>query len=140
MKTYSELIKLPTFEERFQYLQCTNAIGSETLGSLRWVAEDFYRTKEWKDLRRFVTIRDNGCDLAIDDRPILGEKAIIHHLKPLTEEDFRDRTIFLLDPEFMVLTTHITHNAIHYGDKHLLARSLPVIRSANDTSPWRTEE
>lgn len=139
MKTYSELLKLPSFEERFRYLQCTNGIGSATLGSLRWVAEDFYRTREWKDLRRFVSIRDAGCDLAVDDRPILGEKAVIHHLKPLTEEDFRDRTMFLLDPEFMILTTHMTHNAIHYGDEHLLVRNTPIERRANDTSPWRME-
>ena len=137
MKTYSELILLPTFEDRFQYLQCTNSIGSSTLGSLRWIAEEFYRTKEWRDLRRFITIRDNGCDLAFDDRPIIGEKGTIHHIKPLTAEDFTGRTMFLLDPDYMVLTTHGTHNAIHYGDKTLLQRGTPNIRSANDTVPWR---
>lgn len=137
MKSYSELILLPTFEDRFRYLQCQNGVGSSTLGSLRWLAEAFYRTKEWKDLRKFIELRDLGCDLAIDDRQILGEKGTIHHIKPLIAEDFRDRSMFLLDPEFMILTTHATHNAIHYGDESLIVKSTVNIRSHGDTIPWR---
>lgn len=140
MKTFSEMLEFETFEERFRYLQCTNGVGSSTLGSLRWIAEEFYRTKEWKDLRKFVIVRDSGCDLAMFDRPLLNEKGIIHHIKPLTAEDFTERTMFLLDPDFMVLTSQATHNAIHYGDEGLLQRSMPIVRSRNDTSPWRMED
>ncbi len=139
MKTFSKMLEFESFEDRFRYLQCTNGVGSSTLGSLRWIAEDFYRTKEWKDLRRFVIVRDMGCDLGVFDRPLLNEKGVIHHIKPLTADDFRERTMFLLDPEFMVLTSHATHNAIHYGDDHLLERSEPIIRRRNDTVPWKTE-
>lgn len=137
MKSYSELIELPTFEDRFRYLQCNSSIGSSTLGSLRWLAESFYRTKEWRDLQNYIRLRDAGCDLAIPDRMILGEKGTIHHIKPLTAEDFRDRTMFLLDPEYMILTTHHTHNAIHYGDESLIVKSVVNQRTANDTIPWR---
>lgn len=139
MKTYSELISLPTFEERFLYLQCTNSVGSSTLGSLRWMAEEFYRSKEWRDIKRYIALRDSGCDLAFADRPIVGEKGTVHHIKPLSAEDFTERSMFLLDPDFMVLVTHGTHNAIHYGDNRLLQRGTPIQRMANDTAPWRME-
>ena len=137
MKSYSELVLLPTFEDRFRYLQCQNGVGSSTLGSLRWLAEAFYRTKEWKDLRKFIELRDLGCDLAVEDRAILGERGTIHHIKPLTAEDFKERSMFLLDPEFMILTTHATHNAIHYGDESLIVKSEINTRSHGDTVPWR---
>lgn len=139
MKTYSELISLPTFEERFEYLRCGGSIGSSTLGSLRWLAEDFYRSREWFDIQKYVRLRDLGCDLAIEDRAIIGEKGTIHHIKPLAADDFRNRTMFLLDPEFMVLTTHATHNAIHYGDARLIVKSEVPVRKMNDTIPWRRE-
>lgn len=139
MKTYSELIEIPSFEERFLYLQCTNSVGSSTLGSLRWIAEEFYRSKEWRDIKQYIALRDAGCDLAVSDRPIIGEKGTIHHIKPLTADDFTNRTMFLLDPDFMILTTHGTHNAIHYGSSNLLQRSMPTQRRAGDMAPWRME-
>jgi len=139
MKNYSELIQLPTFEERFRYLQCYSGVGSSTLGSLRWLAEKFYHSREWDDIQDYVKYRDGGCDLAIDDRLILGERGIVHHIKPLTVEDFNNRTMFLLDPEFMVLTSHMTHNAIHYGDETLIVKSSAMIRARNDMAPWRQE-
>lgn len=134
-RTYSELIKLPTFEERFRYLQLNGAVGGETFGFDRYLNQVFYRSKRWKEVRDQVIIRDNGCDLGIDDRMIYG-RIIIHHMNPLTCFDIENESAYLLNPEYLICVTHNTHNAIHYGDENLLVKA-PVERSMNDTCPWR---
>ena len=135
IRTYSELITLSTFEERYKYLQLSSSIGEETFGFDRYLNQNFYRSKEWKRIRDFVIIRDNGCDLGVEDRTIHG-KIIIHHMNPIRTKDIQDVSDYLLDPEYLICTTHQTHNAIHYGDENLLVRN-PIERTANDTCPWR---
>lgn len=135
IRTYSELITFPTFEERFKYLQLEGSVGKDTFGYDRYLNQLFYKTAEWKRLRRDLIIRDNGCDLGIEGREIYG-RIIIHHLNPITKDDIVSRTEYLLNPDFLICTTHNTHNAIHYGDESLLITS-PVERSKNDTCPWK---
>ena len=135
IRTYSELITLSTFEERYKYLQLSSSIGEETFGFDRYLNQNFYRSKEWKRIRDFVIIRDNGCDLGVEDRTIYG-KIIIHHMNPIRTKDIQDVSDYLLNPEYLICTTHQTHNAIHYGDENLLVRN-PIERIANDTCPWR---
>ena len=135
-RTYSELIFLPTFEERFEYLKLRGKIGEDTFGFDRWINQNFYRSKEWKRIRDQVILRDNGCDLACPDREIYG-KAIIHHMNPVNIQDIVDATEYLLNPEFLICTTLETHNAIHYGDSSGLLRTKPTVRLPNDTCPWR---
>ena len=135
IKTYSELISLPTFEERFRYLQLKGSVGKDTFGFDRYLNQNFYRSAAWKRARDQVIIRDNGCDLGIEDRLICG-KVLIHHMNPMTLEDLEKRTEILLDPEYLITTIHSTHNAIHYGDSNLLA-SEPIERKKNDTCPWK---
>lgn len=137
IRTYSELITLPTFEERYQYLRLGGKIGEATFGFDRYLYEQFLRSDEWKSIRDYVIIRDNGCDLAIPDREIRGKtRIIIHHMNPVTKEDVLRRTDFLLNPEYMICTLKNTHDAIHYGDESLLYKA-PIERSRNDTCPWR---
>lgn len=135
IKTYSELIMLPTFEERFKYLQLNGSVGKDTFGFDRYVNQNFYRSKEWKRVRDFVILRDNGCDLAADGYVIYG-KIIIHHMNPITVKDIESVTGYLMNPEYLICTTHSTHNAIHYGDESMLP-ILPTERRKNDTCPWR---
>ena len=135
IRTYSELITLPTFEERFKYLQLNGSVGKDTFGFDRYVNQNFYRSKEWKRVRDFVILRDNGCDLAADGYVIYG-KIIIHHMNPITVKDIESVTAYLMNPEYLICTTHSTHNAIHYGDGSLLMM-LPTERRKNDTCPWR---
>ena len=135
IRTYSELITLPTFEERFKYLQLDGSVGKDTFGYDRYLNQLFYKTTEWKRLRRDLIIRDNGCDLGVEGHEIYG-RIIIHHLNPITKADIVSRTEYLLNPDFLICTTHNTHNAIHYGDESLLITS-PVERSKNDTCPWK---
>lgn len=135
IRTYSELARLPTFEERYQYLRLSGAVGKETFGFDRYLNQVFYRSPEWKAVRNQVIIRDKGCDLGIQGREIQG-RVLIHHMNPITVEDIRARSELLLDPEFLITTVHSTHQAIHYGDKSLLVLA-PIVRSRNDTCPWR---
>lgn len=135
IRTYSELITFPTFEERFKYLQLEGSVGKDTFGYDRYLNQLFYKTAEWKRLRQDLIIRDNGCDLGVEGREIYG-RIIIHHLNPITKDDIVRRTEYLLNPDFLICTTHNTHNAIHYGDESLLITS-PVKRSKNDTCPWK---
>ena len=135
IRTYSELITLPTFEERFKYLQLNGSVGKDTFGFDRYVNQNFYRSKEWKRVRDFVILRDNGCDLAADGYVIYG-KIIIHHMNPITVKDIESVTDYLMNPEYLICTTHSTHNAIHYSDGSLLMM-LPTERRKNDTCPWR---
>lgn len=135
IRNYSELSKLLTFEERYQYLQLGGVVGKETFGFDRYLNQVFYRSQKWKTIRDFVIIRDNGCDLGVEGYEIHG-RIIIHHMNPLTVRDIESESEFLLDPEFLICTTHNTHNAIHYGDENLLIRA-PIERTKNDTCPWK---
>lgn len=136
IKTYSELITFETFEERYEYLRLDGVVGEETFGFDRYLNQEFYqRSQEWKCIRDFVIIRDQGCDLGIDGREIRG-KIIVHHMNPITKDDLLNRTPFLLDPEYLICTLKSTHDAIHYGDENLLMKG-PIERKPNDTCPWR---
>lgn len=137
IRTYSELITLPTFEERYRYLRLRGRVGEDTFGFDRYLYQTFLRTKEWHDLRDFVIVRDLGCDLAMIGREIPdGVNIIVHHMNPVTKEDLLNRSRFLLDPEYMISTVDNTHKAIHYGDESLLFTGL-IERSKNDTCPWK---
>lgn len=135
IRTYSELITIPTFEERFEYLQLKGSVGKDTFGYDRYLNQVLYRSPEWKRLRNQIIIRDDGCDLACDGYNIYG-KVLIHHLNPITVEDVLARSRKVFDPDNLVCVSHNTHNAIHYGDVDLLATG-PIIRTKNDTCPWR---
>ena len=135
IRTYSELIQLPTFEERFRYLRLKGSVGKETFGFDRYLNQNFYRSSAWKRVRDQVIVRDNGCDLGIDDRIIYG-KILIHHMNPINDEDILNMTDILLNPEYLICVTLDTHNAIHYGDDDLLIKE-PVARFKNDTCPWK---
>lgn len=136
IKTYSELITLPTFEERYEYLRLDGIVCEETFGFDRYINQEFYqRSQEWKRIRDQVIIRDQGCDLGIEGREIRG-KIIVHHMNPITKEDILTRSDFLFNPEYLICTLKSTHDAIHYGDENLLIKE-PIIRTANDTCPWR---
>lgn len=135
IRTYTELIRLPTFEERFEYLKLNGVVSEYTFGGARYVNQAFYRSREWKQLRDFVIVRDLGCDLADPDRP-LNEEIIIHHMNPISLEDIEDSTEFLMNPEYLITTSLRTHNAIHYGDRRSLLSS-PVERRSGDTCPWK---
>ena len=135
IRTYSELITIPTFEERFQYLRLNGRVGEETFGFDRWLNQKFYKDPEWLRIRDEVIIRDNGCDLAIPGREIYS-RILIHHMNPITKDDILQRSKYLLDPEYLICTIKNTHDAIHYGDENLLVKG-PVERKPNDTCPWR---
>lgn len=137
IKCYSELIRIPTFKERYEYLRLNGAVGKETFGFDRYMNQAFYRSPEWKRVRDYVIARDNGCDLGFDGREIYG-KVIIHHMNPILPEDIRDRNDMILDPEYLITTVHGTHLAIHYGDDNMLVQE-PVTRYAGDTCPWRKQ-
>ena len=135
IRTYSELIAIPTFEERFEYLQLKGSVGKDTFGYARYLNQVLYRSPEWKRLRNQIIIRDAGCDLACDGYDIY-DKVLIHHLNPITVEDVLARSRKVFDPDNLVCVSHNTHNAIHYGDVDLLVTG-PIIRTKNDTCPWR---
>lgn len=135
MKTYTELTRYVSFADRFRYLQLHGNVGKETFGFDRWLNQNFYRSSEWKQIRNRVIVRDNGCDLGIEDRPIDG-RVYIHHINPISKDDIVHASDYLLNPEFLICCSHNTHNAIHYGDENLLITE-PIIRTPNDTCPWR---
>ena len=135
IRTYSELITLPTFEERFRYLQLGGKVGEDTFGHDRYLNQMFYTSDEWKRIRRDVIVRDNGCDLGIQDREIHG-LIIIHHMNPITIEDIINRSEFLLNPEYLISTVKNTHDAIHFSDERILITD-PIERRPNDTCPWK---
>lgn len=135
MKTYSEMILLPTYNERFRYLKLDGKVGADTFGLDRYLNQVFYRSAEWKRIRDMVIVRDNGCDLGIPELPIYG-KVIIHHMNPLSVDDIlKDDPEYVMNPEYLVCASHSTHNAIHYGDDSQLQEYIP--RRANDTAPWK---
>ena len=135
IRTYSELILLPTFEERFKYLQLNGRVGDDTFGFDRYINQNFYRSAEWKRIRDQIIIRDNGCDLALEGYEIYG-RILIHHMNPITAKDIGLNTEYLMNPEYLICVTHNTHNAIHYGDEKQIITG-PIVRTKNDTCPWK---
>lgn len=134
-RSYSELMRLETFEERFRYLKLSGTVGEASFGFERYLNQNFYRSKEWKRIRNEVILRDNGCDLGVDGYPI-GGRVIIHHMNPINEDDIENSTDILLNPEYLISVSQDTHNAIHYSDEHLL-QTKPIERKLWDTCPWR---
>lgn len=135
IRTYSELCRLGTFEERYEYLRLSGSVGESTFGFDRYLNQILYNSKRWKKVRDKVIIRDDGCDLGIDDYEIHG-RIIIHHMNPITIEDVENESDLVYDLEFLISTAHNTHNAIHFGDTSLLPRK-PIERKRNDTCPWK---
>lgn len=136
IRTYSELITFPTFEERYRYLKLDGRVGVDTFGFDRYINQNLYqRNPRWKKARDTVIIRDNGCDLGVEGFEIHG-KIIVHHMNPITMDDILKDRDWIYDPEFLICTVHNTHNAIHYGDERLLVTA-PKERTPNDTCPWR---
>lgn len=136
IRTYSELITFPTYIERFNYLKLGGRVGEDTFGFDRYLNQQFYhRDSKWKRTRDHVIIRDNGCDLGMEGYDIHG-KIIVHHMNPITMDDIIRKRDWIYDPEFLICTVHNTHNAIHYGDEHLLVKAPPE-RKPNDTCPWK---
>lgn len=137
IKTYSELIKLPTFEERFRYLKLDGTVGQATFGFDRYLNQVFYTSGEWHDIRDYVITRDGGYDLAHRDHEIGKDQRIyVHHMNPISIEDVLSHSDFLLNPDFLVTTIHSTHNAIHFSDENFLILK-QVERTKNDTCPWK---
>ena len=135
IRSYSKLIKLQTFEERFDYLKLDGVVGEDTFGFDRYLNQQFYRSREWKRIRDQVIIRDNGCDLGVDGYEIHG-RVLIHHMNPISTDDIHTMSDFLMNPEYLICVTHRTHNAIHYGDNNLIITA-PIERTKNDTCPWK---
>ena len=137
IRTYSELITIPTFEERYKYLRLGGKVGEETFGFDRYLNQIFYKSDEWLEVRDFVIVRDLGCDLGCKDRKIPeGVPILVHHMNPVTKKDILERSKWLLDPEYMISTIKRTHDAIHYGDDSLIF-TMSIERSMNDTCPWK---
>lgn len=138
IKCYSELITIPTYEGRFEYLQLDGIVGKETFGFDRYLNQQFYNSYEYRKFRRDMIIRDKGCDMGIEEYPING-LIFLHHINPIAPDDILSRNIrILLDPENTICVSFPTHNAIHYGDSSLLITN-PIERKPNDTCPWRNQ-
>ena len=135
IRTYSELVKFDSFEERFEYLKLNGVVSEETFGFDRYLNQMFYNSPEWKRIRNEVIIRDNGCDLGLYEYEIFGN-IFIHHMNPIRVEDIEKRNPDILNPEFLISCSFQTHNAIHYGDIDLLPRGI-IVRHPNDTCPWK---
>ena len=136
IRTYSELIRLPTFIERFRYLKLNGRVGVETFGYDRYLNQILYRTAEWKRFRNEIIVRDNGCDLGCEGYDIVGQKILVHHINPISVEDVLRRDPKVFDPENAITTILNTHNAIHYSDESLLVTE-PIERKPNDTCLWK---
>lgn len=141
IRTFTELIELPTFIDRFRYLKLDGVVGEQTYETGRWFNQQFYRSREWRDVRREVILRDCGCDLADPDHPFADSDVItIHHMNPILLKDIREHTDFLLNPEFLIACTTNTHRAIHFGDESMVTQYEYVRRLPNDTCPWRNSK
>lgn len=137
IRTYQELCRFQTFEERFEYLKLNGQVAQETFGFDRYLNQVFYQKDcEWRKIRNEVIVRDLGCDLGIEGREIHGT-IIVHHMNPITKEDLTNRSEFLLNPNYLITVSKNTHDAIHYGSSEILIKD-PVIRTPNDTCPWKT--
>lgn len=135
IRRYSELIRIPTFEERFEYLRVGGAVGQATFDAYRYLNQAFYTSKEWRRFRKEIIVRDEGCDMAMDGYSIV-RGIVIHHIMPLDIDDLENMTDAVFDPENVVCVSANTHRAIHYGNKDLLPK-LPIERKPNDTCPWK---
>lgn len=135
IRTYSELISIPKFEDRFKYLMLGGGVGEETFGFDRYLNQVFYHSTEWKQIRNDVIVRDMGCDLAFPDREIFG-RILVHHMNPISLKDIANRSEFLLNPEYLISTCKRTHDAIHYSDESILYEE-PIVRRPGDTCPWK---
>ena len=135
IRTYTELSKLRTFRERYNYLKLNGIVGVETFGFDRYLNQIFYQSKRWREVRNYVIIRDNGCDLGVEGYEI-HSGIIIHHMNPITLQDIELESEFLIDPEYLICTVLNTHNAIQYGNENLLYTE-PVMRTRFDTCPWK---
>lgn len=134
IRTYSELRRLETFEERYHYLRLAGIVGVDTFGFDRWINQGFYKSHEWRTIRDHVIVRDNGCDLGVPGYEI-HSGLIVHHMNPISSSDLEDGENAIIDPDFLITTSLRTHNAIHYGDESQLPRG-PVVRRAGDTTLW----
>ena len=137
IRTYSELSKLQTFQERYEYLRLGQVVGDETFGYDRYLNQIFYHSPEWKEIRRMVILRDQGCDLGLEGHEIYG-RIIVHHMNPILLRDIVHRESFLLNPEYLISTSHSTHEAITYGDENLLPIGV-IDRNPGDTTLWRKQ-
>lgn len=135
IRCYKELCRLKTFEDRYEYLRLACLIGDETFGFERYMNQMLYTSSKWRETRNRVIIRDNGCDLGVADRPIIG-KIIVHHINPMTVEDVKTVSDDIFNPEYLICVSQTTHNAIHYGDASLLAQE-PIERKPGDTCLWK---
>ena len=135
IRTYSELMSISSFEDRYRYLKLSGSVGKDAFGFDRYLNQIFYRSDEWRSIRNHVIVRDNGCDLGVEGYEIYG-RIYIHHMNPMTVKDVIDRSESLLDPEFLICASFNTHQAIHYGDESNLVLP-PVERTLNDTCPWK---
>jgi len=136
IRTYSELSELKTYEERFEYLSLSGKVGEDTFGFDRYLNQQLYKSKEWKMVRDIVIMRDNGCDLGMDDYDIFGT-IYVHHMNPLTTDDFENSSEYLLNPEYLICVSLDTHNAIHYGSYDYVNRNKIITRTPNDHCPWK---
>jgi hypothetical protein len=134
IRTYSDLVKLQTFEDRYKYLKLNGIVGSSTFGFDRWLNQVLYKTTRWKKSRNDVIIRDNALDLGVDGYDIY-DKILVHHMNPITIQDVEDNNSIIYDPEYLICTSLKTHNAIHFGDEKQLVETV-VVRRKNDTAPW----
>ena len=138
IRTYTELIQIPTFLERYRYLKLSGAIGDETFGWERYLNQKFYTSTEWRNFRNSIIVRDNGCDLGVYGHEYApGELIFIHHLNPIDTHDIVNQTEFLMNPEYVISCRQSTHNAIHYGDESLIMPYELTLRKPNDTCPWK---
>ena len=133
-RSYSELITFDTFEDRYEYLRLRSSVGKATFGFDRYINQQFYKSTQWRHIRNHVIARDLGLDLGVDGHEIF-DKILIHHMNPMLVEDIDEGVSDILDPEYLISTTHRTHNAIHYGDRSLLVQPL-IERKSNDTKLW----
>lgn len=136
IRTYSELMQIEDFIERYRYLRITGTVGQDTFGFDRYLNQVLYNSKEWRELRNHIIIRDNGFDMAHEEYPING-KIFIHHMNPISKKDIIERTDLIFNPEYLVSVSSLTHNAIHYGNEDNFKRYSFAERKPNDTVPWR---
>lgn len=136
IRTYSEMIQFPTLKERFRYLKLSGAVGKATFGYDRYLNQKFYRSQDWKILRNEIIVRDNGCELGLDEYPIAG-RIFIHHMNPIDDDDIMNTTEYLMNPDYLICVSHDMHNAIHYGNDDILRVREYKSRTPNDTCPWK---